>query len=36
MRINQSENDFGTTAGGVANGAPHRAQRKGPTGGWVE
>jgi len=23
-------------AGGVANGAPHRAQRKGPIGGWVE
>jgi hypothetical protein len=23
-------------AGGVANGAPQRAERKGPTGGWVE
>lgn len=23
-------------AGGVVNGVPRRAQRKGPTGGWVE
>jgi hypothetical protein len=23
-------------AGGAANGAPRRAERKGPTGGWVE